>query len=126
MNHNLTISAKKPLHILSMILLSIVVMTSMASCDELDDFYPGDIVGNWQEIAPDGGYVYSFYGNGDGWLYDSYYDYYYDFTWEMGDTYLDLYYDDGSYDSYVWSYQGNSLYLYPEYDNSNPIVLQPY
>ena len=27
---------------------------------------------------------------------------------------------------YSWSFQGNSLYLYPNYDTSNPLVLKPY
>ncbi len=66
--------------------------------------------------------------DGTGYCYYEDGDYSY-FEWEADNYYLTLYFTNGyeeTVEYYSWSFQGNSLYLYPNYDTSNPLVLKPY
>ncbi len=93
--------------------------------------YPGlllDIAGRWMEVAPYYGDIYDFNSDGTGYCYYEDGDYSY-FEWEADNYYLTLYFTNGyeeTVEYYSWSFQGNSLYLYPNYDTSNPLVLKPY
>lgn len=129
MNH-LPHIAKKSLRTLSLFMVTLFAVTALTSCDpDEDDFFYYDIMGRWQQVAPDYGPIYDFYENGTGTCYDDYYDELYYFEWEADNYYLTLYFTDG-YDYtvvyYSWSFQGNSLYLYPDNNYSNPLVLKPY
>ena len=130
MNNFPKFPTKKSLRSIGLLLFSMFVITAFTSCDPEDDgFSYYDIVGSWIQVAPDYGTVYDFNGDGTGDCYDNYNGYSY-FEWEAyDDGTLNLYFTDGYYEtseSYTWSFQGNSLYLYPSYDYSNPLVLQPY
>ncbi len=118
----MTHTAKKSLRMFGLMLAVILAATSLSSCDPDDDNYYYDITGSWMEVAPDYGNIYYFYGDGTGYCQDYNGEYYFDWDVDDWNLYLDFY--DGYYETYGWSMQGNSLYLYP--DGGNPIVLQPY
>lgn len=126
---HLPLTAKKSLRTLGLFMVMLFAITTLSSCDpDDDDFFYYDIVGRWQQVAPDYGPIYDFIGDGTGMCYDDYYGDSY-FEWEADNNYLTLYFIN-DYEStteyYSWSFQGNSLYLYPDYDYSNPLVLKPY
>lgn len=128
MNH-LPFTAKKPLRALELLMVMFLTVVTFTSCDpDDDDFYYYDIVGRWIEVAPGDGNVYDFNGDGTGTCYYEYGDYSY-FEWEADNYYLTLYFTNGyeeTVEYYTWDFQGNSLYLYPSYNTSNPLVLKPY
>lgn len=130
MNH-LPLTAKKSLRAFSLLMVTLFAITTLTSCEpDDDDFYYYDIVGRWLQVAPDYGDIYDFNGDGTGTCYYENGDYSY-FEWEADNYYLTLYFTDpygynDSVEYYSWSFQGSSLYLYPSYDTSNPLVLKPY
>ncbi|MDE6205849.1 MAG: hypothetical protein K2F66_07000 [Duncaniella sp.] len=108
----------------------LMTVTTLTSCEpDDDDFFYYNIAGRWIEVAPYDGDIYDFYNDGTGYCYYENGTYSY-FEWEADNYYLTLYFEDDygftTTEYYSWSYQGNSLYLYPNYDTSNPHVLKPY
>ncbi|MCX4368257.1 MAG: hypothetical protein OSJ41_01955 [Duncaniella sp.] len=128
MNH-LPLPAKKLLRYPGLLLVMLLTVTTLTSCEPDDDnFFYYDIAGRWMEVAPYYGDIYDFNSDGTGYCYYEDGDYSY-FEWEADNYYLTLYFTNGyeeTVEYYSWSFQGNSLYLYPNYDTSNPLVLKPY
>lgn len=129
MNH-MPLPAKKSLRSLGLLFVMLMTVTTLTSCEpDDDDFFYYNIAGRWIEVAPYDGDIYDFYNDGTGYCYYENGTYSY-FEWEADNYYLTLYFEDDygftTTEYYSWSYQGNSLYLYPNDNTSNPHVLKPY
>ena len=122
----LTVSSRKVIKALSLVVISLIALTAFTSCDDDDDDWYYTVEGSWEQVAPPTlEYVYyEFYEDGCGnYIVDDpeYGADYYEFTWWVNGSSLTISYGGGDIDYFSWSIQGNTLYLYPDY--GDPIVL---